>query len=166
MPCANSCRLWLTVPWLGSDISNQANRRLPDYTVSLNRRSSQLQQRPRKINNSLWTVRAEALQSVQAIGLLSNVAYSRGAYFSNFGSSGFIASHGCASEVQISYCGLYKLGSSKVPAAIPCPKSLLPPNNREPQSGQKPRTLSPIISLVVPKYFGVPWVILKAFPGT
>src|SRR5262249_17243980 len=77
MPCANSCRLWLTVPWLGSDISNQANRRLPDYTVSLNRRSSQLQQRPQKINNSVWTVRAEALQLVQAIGLLSNVAYSR-----------------------------------------------------------------------------------------
>src|SRR5262249_39477952 len=42
----------------------------------------------------------------------------------------------------------------------------LPPNNREPHSGQKPRTLSPIISLVVPKYFGVPFVILNAFAGT
>src|SRR5438309_10584321 len=89
-----------------------------------------------------------------------------GAYFSNFGSLGSIASHGCASDVQISCCGLYKLGSSSVPAAMPCPKSLLPPNNREPQSGQKPRTLSPIVSLVVPKYFGVPLVILNAFAGT
>ena len=62
------------------------------------------------------------------------VAYSRGAYFSNFGSLGSIASHGCASDVQISCCGLYKLGSSKVPAAMPCPKSVLPPNNREPHS--------------------------------
>lgn len=55
------------------------------------------------------------------------VAHSRGAYFSNFGSLGSIASHGCASDVQISCCGLYTLGSSKVPAAMPCPKSLLPP---------------------------------------
>src|SRR6185312_7108742 len=98
--------------------------------------------------------------------LLNVVAYSRGAYFSNFGSLGSIASHGCASDAQISYCGLYKLGSSKVPAAMPCPKSDLPPNNREPHSAQKPRTLSPIISLVVPKYFGAPLVILNAFAGT
>jgi|SRR6516165_3351687 len=87
---------------------------------------------------------------------LECIAHSRGAYFSNFGILGSIASHGCASDVQISCCGLYKLGSSNVPAAMPCPKSLLPPNNREPHSAQKPRTLSPIISLVVPKYFGVP----------
>src|SRR5262249_47696452 len=94
------------------------------------------------------------------------IAHPRGAYFSNFGNLGSSVSHGCASDVQISCCGLYKLGSSKVPAAMPCPKSVLPPNKREPHSGQKPRTLSPIISLVVPKYFGVPWVILNAFAGT
>src|SRR5262249_9871888 len=98
--------------------------------------------------------------------LFECMPHSRGAYFSNFGSLGSIASHGCASEVQISCCGLYKLGSSKVPAAMPCPKSLLPPNNREPHSGQKPRTLSPIMSLVAPKYFGLPLVILNAFPET
>src|SRR5262249_24977837 len=51
---------------------------------------------------------------------LECAAHYRGAYFSNFGSLGSIASHGYASDVQISYCGLYKLGSSKVPAAIPC----------------------------------------------
>src|SRR6266481_132483 len=97
---------------------------------------------------------------------LERFAHPRGAYFSNFGNSGSIASHGCVSEIQISCCGLYRFGSSRVPAAIPCPKSLLPPNNREPHSGQKPRTLSPIISLVVPKYFGVPLVILNALAGT
>ena len=166
MPCANSCRLWLTVPWIGSDISNQANRRLPDYTVSLNRWSSQLQQRPAKINNRCGIFVRKRFNRFRRSACFQMSPYPRGAYFSNFGSSGSIPSHDCASDVQISYCGLYKLGSSKVPAAMPCPKSLFPPNNREPHSGQKPRRLSPIISLVVPKYLGVPLVILKACAGT
>src|SRR5262249_19032302 len=120
----------------------------------------------RKTTKSLCALREEALHQFRSPFAFESVAHSRGAYFSNFGSLGSIASHGCASDVQISCCGLYKLGSSKVPSAMPCPKSLLPPTNREPHSGQKPRTLSPIVSLVVPKYFGVPLVILNAFAGT
>src|SRR6266436_8644376 len=41
-----------------------------------------------------------------------------GAYFSNFGRSGSIWSHGCASEVQISNCGLNDLGSSRLEAVM------------------------------------------------
>src|SRR4029077_18393893 len=82
-------------------------------------------------------------------GAFDCFAHSRGAYFSNFGNLGSMWSQGAASEVQISCCGLYQVGSSRVPAAMPCPKSLLPPKSRVPHSGQKPRMLSPIISLVV-----------------
>src|SRR5438132_6343614 len=72
-----------------------------------------------------------------------------GAYCSNFGNFGFIWSHGCASDVQISNCGLYKLGSSRLDAVMPCQCSVLPPNNREPHCVQKPRLLSPMASLDV-----------------
>src|SRR5215471_462009 len=166
MPCASSCRLWLTFPWIGSDLSIKLIADLPDYIASLNHRSSQLQQRPAKLTTHTRLARGNAPNGLGARFPFECIAHSRGAYFSNFGSLGSIASHDCASEVQILCCGLYKLGSSKVPAAIPCPKSDLPPNNREPHSGQKPRRLSPIVSLLVPKYFGVPLVILNAFAGT
>src|SRR5262249_21849323 len=95
-----------------------------------------------------------------------SLAHSRDAYFSNFGNFGSIASHGCASDVQISCCGLYTLGSSKLDAAMPCPKSVFPPNNREPHSGQNPRMLSPIFSLPWLYYLGALWVIWNAFAGT
>ena len=38
--------------------------------------------------------------------------------FSNFGSAGFISSHGCASDVHTSVLGLNQLGSSRLPALI------------------------------------------------
>ena len=85
------------------------------------------------------------------------VAHSRGAYFSNFGSLGSIASHGCASDVQISCCGLYKLGSSKVPAATPCPKLVLPPNNREPHSGQNREQHRPSFRSLCRSISACPW---------
>ena len=39
-------------------------------------------------------------------------------YFSNFGNAGFIWSHGCASEVHTSICGLNQLGSSRLAVLI------------------------------------------------
>src|SRR5215471_8735679 len=42
-----------------------------------------------------------------------------GESFSNFGNAGFIWSHGCASNVHTSTCGLNQLGSSKLAALIP-----------------------------------------------
>ena len=39
-------------------------------------------------------------------------------YFSNFGNAGFIWSHGCASDVHTSTCGLNQLGSSKLAVLI------------------------------------------------
>src|SRR4029453_11232972 len=66
-----------------------------------------------------------------------------GGYFSYFGIAGSIWSHGCASEVKMSYCGRNQLGSSKLPALIPTisdvPWRFSPPVNREPHSAQKPR---------------------------
>jgi hypothetical protein len=41
----------LTVPWLGSDTSNEASRSLPDYIASFNPWSSWLQRQPEKTNN-------------------------------------------------------------------------------------------------------------------
>ena len=41
-----------------------------------------------------------------------------GGYFSNFGNAGFIWSHGCASDVHTSTCGLNQLGSSKLAVLI------------------------------------------------
>ena len=55
------------------------------------------------------------------------------------GRFGSIASHGCASEAHICNCGLNRLGSSKLEAAMPWPVSLAPPKSREPHSGQNPR---------------------------
>jgi hypothetical protein len=39
-------------------------------------------------------------------------------YFSNFGNAEFIWSHGCASDVHTSTCGLNQLGSSKLAVLI------------------------------------------------
>lgn len=44
-------------------------------------------------------------------------AESRG-YFSNFGSAAFMWSHGCASDVHTSTCGLNQLGSSRLAVLI------------------------------------------------
>jgi len=41
-----------------------------------------------------------------------------GGYFSNFGNAGFSRSHGCASDVHTSTCGLNQLGSSRLAVLI------------------------------------------------
>src|SRR5690242_4792665 len=59
----------------------------------------------------------------------------------NFGRSGFMWSHGCALNVQISPIGLNQLGSSRLPALItimPLPEELSAKSG-EPHSAQKPR---------------------------
>ena len=72
---------------------------------------------------------------------LNRQAGQLGGYFSNFLSFGSIKSHGCASEAHMCTCGVNKLGSSKLEAAMPWPVSVAPPKSREPYSGQNPRLL-------------------------
>src|SRR5262249_159590 len=88
MPCASSCRLWLTFPWIGSDLSIKLIADLPDYIASLNHRSSQLQQRPAKLTTHTRLARGNAPNGLGARFPFECIAHSRGAYFSNFGSLG------------------------------------------------------------------------------
>src|SRR6478672_9782076 len=86
--------------------------------------------------------------NVTAVLLTSHFSVHQG-YFSNFGNVGFIWSHGCASDVHTSTCGLNQLGSSKLAVLIATnwgTESGLTTIG-EPQSGQKPRRVSPRISL-------------------
>ena len=89
-------------------------------------------------------------------------------YFSNFGNAGFIWSHGCASDVHTSTCGLNQLGSSKLAVLIATnwgTESGLTTIG-EPQSGQKPRRVLPPISLGEAWKRGEPCKSLKASVGT
>ena len=91
-----------------------------------------------------------------------------GGYFSNFGNAGFIWSHGCASDVHTSTCGLNQLGSSKLAVLIATnwgTESGLTTIG-EPQSGQKPRRVLPPISLGEAWKRSEPCKSLKASVGT
>ncbi len=91
-----------------------------------------------------------------------------GGYFSNFGNAGFIWSHGCASDVHTSICGLNQLGSSKLAVLIATnwgTESGLTTIG-EPQSGQKPRRVLPPISLGEACKRSEPCKSLKASVGT
>src|SRR4029077_3988804 len=127
------------------DITGGVKRDAGNFLAAANARSDSGKEEQVADTLGMWKC-ADRLGRARA---LECFAHPRGAYFSNFGNLESIASHGCASVVHMSCCGLYTLGSSKVPAAMPCPNSLLPPNSREPQFEQNPRTLSPTISLVV-----------------
>src|SRR4029453_15880448 len=64
-----------------------------------------------------------------------------GGYSLNFGNAGFILSHGCASDVHTSTCGLNQLGSSKLAVLIATNWGTASGLTTigEPHSGQKPR---------------------------
>src|SRR5438477_4425719 len=91
-----------------------------------------------------------------------------GGYFSNFGNVGFIWSHGCASDVHTSTCGLNQLGSSKLAVLIAtnCGAASGLTRIGEPQSGQKPRWVLPPASLGESWKRGKPCKILNASFGT
>jgi hypothetical protein len=78
--------------------------------------------------------------------------FGSGGYWWNFGTAGFISSHGCASEAKMSICGRNQLGSSREPARTPtdcdCPSNS-PPVTRDPHSGQNPRLCFPRAMLEV-----------------
>ena len=91
-----------------------------------------------------------------------------GGYFSNFGNAGFIWSHGCASDVHTSTCGLNQLGSSKLAVLIATNWKTASGLTTigEPQSGQKPRRVLPPISLGEAWKRSEPCKSLKASVGT
>ena len=89
-------------------------------------------------------------------------------YFSNFGSAGFIWSHGCASAVHTSICKLNPPGSSRLAVRIAtiwgCESVLT--TIGEPHSGQKPRRVMPPASLGKAWKRGEPCRSLNASAGT
>src|SRR5436190_8387193 len=89
-------------------------------------------------------------------------------YFSNFGSAGFIWSHGCASDVHTSTCGLNQLGSSRLAVLIAtnCGTASGLTATGEPHSGQKPRWVLPPASLGEAWKRSEPCKSLKASVGT
>src|SRR5438552_16281667 len=91
-----------------------------------------------------------------------------GGYFSNFGNAGFIWSHGCASDVHTSTCGLNQLGSSRLAVLIATNSGTASgfTTTGEPHSGQKPRRVLPPISLGEAWKRGEPCKSLKASAGT
>src|SRR5215467_10353661 len=132
---------------------------LPDYSASFSTRSSRLQRRPRKTNNSPCALRAETLQTVRAP-----------VYFQM-----------CRSFPRRVSLELRQFRIRRIPwLCVGCPNFVLrfvqtrifqspsrdalseigfAPKQSRTAYRTKPRTLSSIIPLVVPKYFGMPLII-------
>src|SRR5438477_12274892 len=91
-----------------------------------------------------------------------------GGYFLNLGNAGFMWSHGCASDVHTSTCGLNQLGSSKLAVLIAtnCGTASGLTAIGEPHSGQKPRWVLPTASLGEAWKRSEPCKSLKASVGT